>query len=163
MNLREDKAWSYGMGSGIGKNTSGDQYLVVAGSVQTDKTIESMQEIMREYREIVTTRPVSEAELQRVKLSRTQSLPGRFASKRGFLASMMASDNYGLPLDYAETAADRINSVSLDAVNQRARSTIRPDDLTWVVIGDLEKVEEGIRELGYGEMEVWDGFGNRLR
>ena len=163
MNLREDKAWSYGMGSGIGKNTSGDQYLVVAGSVQTDKTIESMQEIMREYRELVTTRPVSEAELQRVKLSRTQSLPGRFASKRGFLASMMASDNYGLPLDYAETAADRINAVSLDAVNRRARDTVRPDDLTWLVIGDLDKVEEGIRALGYGEVEVWDGFGNRLR
>jgi zinc protease len=163
MNLREDKAWSYGMGSGIGKNTSGDQYLVVAGSVQTDKTIESMQEILREYTELVTTRPVSDAELQRVKLSRTQSLPGRFASKRGFLASMMASDNYGLPLDYAETATDRINAVSLDAVNQRARETVRPDELTWLVIGDLEKVEDDIRALGYGDVEVWDGFGNPLR
>ena len=163
MNLREDKAWSYGMGSGIGRNTTGDQYFVVAGSVQTDKTIESMQEILKEYREIVSTRPVSAEELERVRLNRTRSLPGRFQSKRGFLNSMMTSDNFGLPYDYAETAADRINAVTLGQVNERARETLRPDDLTWVVIGDLEKIEEGVRALGYGEVEVWDGFGNRLR
>jgi zinc protease len=163
MNLREDKAWSYGMGSGIGRNTTGDQYFVVAGSVQTDKTVESMQEVLKEYREIVSTRPISAEELERVRLNRTRSLPGRFQSKRGFLNSMMTSDNFGLPLDYAETSADRINAVTLEAANARARATLRPDDLTWVVIGDLEKIEEGVRALGYGEVEVWDGFGNRLR
>ena len=76
---------------------------------------------------------------------------------------MMTSDNFGLPLDYAETAADRINAVTLDAVNERAKETLHPDDLTWVVIGDLDKIEEGVRALGYGAVEVWDGFGNRLR
>ena len=96
MNLREDKAWSYGMGSGIGRNASGDQYIVVAGSVQTDKTVESMQEVLKEYTDIISSRPATAAELDRVKLNRTRSLPGRFASKRGFLASMMASHNYGL-------------------------------------------------------------------
>ncbi|MED5461821.1 MAG: pitrilysin family protein, partial [Pseudomonadota bacterium] len=103
MNLREDKSWSYGMGSGILSNTSGDQALAVFGSVQTDKTMESMQEVMREYEEYVSTRPATPSELERVKLNRIRSLPGRFATKRGFLTSMISSDSFGLPFDYAET------------------------------------------------------------
>jgi predicted Zn-dependent peptidase len=163
MNLREDKSWSYGMNSGILRVATGDQALVVAGSVQTDKTMESLQEIMREYSEYVTTRPATPEELERVKLNRTRSLPGRFASKRGFLSSMIASDSYGLPYDYAENTAARVDAVTLDGVNKRAREEIRPDELTWLIIGDLEEIEEKVRSLNYGPVEVWDGFGNRIR
>jgi zinc protease len=163
MNLREEKSWSYGIGSRIAKNASGDQYLVVAGSVQTDKTMESLQEIMREYSEYVSTRPATGDELQRVKLNRTRSLPGRFSSKRGFLGSMIASDSFGLPFDYAENTAARVDAVTLDGVNQRARNVIRPDELTWVVVGDLAEIEEKVRSLNYGSVEIWDGFGNRVR
>ena len=120
--LREDKHWSYGMSSDIQQNTSGDQYLAVSGSVQTDKTMESMQEIMREYREFVTTRPATDDEVQRVKINRTRSLPGTFATNRGFLASIITSDSYGLPFDYAETRAERIEAVTTAAVNRRAKS-----------------------------------------
>jgi zinc protease len=163
MNLREEKSWSYGIGSRISRNASGEQYLVVAGSVQTDKTMESMQEIMREYSEYVSSRPATMDELERVKLNRTRSLPGRFSSKRGFLGSMVTSDSFGLPYDYAETAAARVDAVTLDGVNDRARDVIRPDELTWIIVGDLAEIEDKIRSLNYGPVEVWDGFGNRLR
>ncbi len=35
--------------------------------------------------------------------------------------------------------------------------------MTWVIVGDLDEIEEKVRSLGYGEVEVWDGFGNRVR
>jgi zinc protease len=163
MNLREDKSWSYGISSRVAKNTSGEQYLVVAGSVQTDKTMESMQEIMREFSEFVSTRPAEDGELQRVKLNRVRTLPGRFASKRGFLSSMIASDSFGLPFDHAETTAARVNAVTLDGVNARARQVFQPDDLVWVIVGDLARIEDQVRSLEYGPVEVWDGFGNPVR
>lgn len=162
MNLREDKAWSYGIGSRISKNATGDQYLMVAGSVQTDKTMESLQELMREFKEYVTTRPAVDSEMQRVKLNRVRSLPGRFASKRGFLNSIISSDSFGLSFDYAENTAQRVNAVSLQDVNDRARQIIRPGHLTWIVVGDLDEIEEKVRSLGYGPVEVWDGFGERI-
>ncbi|MEJ2127627.1 MAG: pitrilysin family protein [Woeseiaceae bacterium] len=87
MNLREDKAWSYGVRSGIGSNASGDQTFAVSGSVQTDKTMESMQEIMRELEEFVSARPPTADEVERVRLNRVRSLPGAYSSNRGFLAS----------------------------------------------------------------------------
>jgi zinc protease len=163
MNLREDKGWSYGMSSGIRSNTSGDQALAVSGSVQTDKTMESMIEIRKEFDEFLSTRPATEDELNRVKLNRTRSLPGRFATRRGFLQSMISSDEYGLPYNHAESTAARIDAVTLEGVNDRAKSLIRPDELTWVIVGDLSQIEEKVRSLNYGEVEVWDGFGKKLR
>ncbi len=163
MNLREDKGWSYGIGSRIQQNSSGDQTLLVSGSVQTDKTMESMQEIRREFEDFVGSRPATEEELSRVKLNRIRSLPGTFSSNRGFLQSMLSSDAYGLPYDYAETTDERIAAVTLEGVRERAVELLHPEQLTWVIVGDLLEIEDDVRSLDYGDVEVWDGFGNRSR
>jgi zinc protease len=163
MNLREDKHWSYGYHSGINSNASGDMTISSSGQVQTDKTAESMQEIMREFSDFISARPATADEVERVKLNRTRSLPGSFSTNRGFLRSIIRSDSYSLPLDYAESAADRVAAVTLDGVDTRARNLIDPGKLTWLVAGDLEKIEESVRALDYGDVEVWDAFGNKLR
>jgi len=163
MNLREDKGWSYGYRSSVSINTSGDMTLASSGQVQTDKTSASMQEIMREFREFVGTRPATSNEVDRIKLNRTRSLPGSFSTNRGFLASIINSDGFALPFNYGESKAARIAAVTLTGVNNRATSMIDPDALTWVVVGDLDVIEQDIRDLGYGDVEVWDPYGNTLR
>ena len=75
----------------------------------------------------------------------------------------MTSDTYGLPYDYAESAADRTAAVTSDGVAARAESVIDTNQLTWVVVGDLEQIEEAVRALGYGDVEVWNAFGEELR
>lgn len=162
MNLREDKGWSYGYRSGVSPNTSGDMTLVSSGQVQTDKTAASMMEIKREFEDFVSTRPVTAIEIDRIKLNRTRSLPGSFATNRGFLASIINADSYGLPFDYGESQAQRIAAVTLDGVNNRARELIDTNKLTWLVVGDLAKIEEEVRALNYGDVEVWDAYGNLL-
>jgi zinc protease len=173
MNLREDKSWSYGIRSYIIRNTSGDMTFSTRGQVQTDKTAESMQEIHKELEAYAGDQPATAREVERVKLNRTRSLPGSFATNAGFLASIKSSDAYGLPFDYAESAADRIEAVSVEGIAERARSVIDTDGLarsvidtdglTWIVVGDLEKIEEDVRALGFGEVEVWNAFGEKLR
>ncbi|MFQ5610018.1 MAG: M16 family metallopeptidase, partial [Woeseiaceae bacterium] len=163
MNLREDKGWSYGYRSNVSSNTSGDQYFATSGQVQTDKTAESMREILKELTAFGRAAPARAREVNRVKLNRSRSLPGSFATNRGFLSSIIASESYGLPYDYAKRAAERVAAVTLDGVNQRAGSMIDTENLTWLVIGDLSIVEDDVRALGYGEVEVWDAFGNVLR
>ncbi len=163
LNLREDKGWSYGYRSGIELNRSGDMALRAAGQVQTDRTADSMREILREFEEYVSTRPATEEEVERKKINRVRSLPGSFSTNRGFLGSIITSDSYGLPFDYAESAADRVEAVTADGVAARASAMIDPAKLSWVVVGDLEKIEDSVRALGFGEVEVWDAFGKRLR
>jgi zinc protease len=163
MNLREDKGWSYGFRSAFRSNTSGDMNYSAGGKVQTDKTAASMIEVRREIEEFLVTRPATANEIDRIKLNRTRSLPGSYATNRGFLNSMIASNSYGLPFDYAEGQAGRIAAITLDGVHDQARQSIKPDVLTWLVVGDLEKIEEEVRALDYGPVEVWDAFGNKLR
>ena len=163
MNLREDKGWSYGYYSAVNTNASGDMTIRTQGQVQTDKTAQSMQEILREIRTFVSTTPATEEEVERVKLNRVRALPGSFATNRGFLSSIIQSDSYGLPLDYAESAATRVEAVTTEGVSARARNTLDPDKLTWLITGDLDKIEASVRSLDYGEVEVWDAFGNKLR
>ena len=163
MNLREDKSWSYGYRSNISQNTSGDMVFRTSGQVQTDKTAESMIEIKRELDEFVSDRPASDEELARGKLNRVRSLPGSFATNAGFLNSMITADGYGLPLDYAESSAARIESVTLEGIHEAARAIVDSGELTWLVIGDLAIIEESVRALEFGEVEVWDPFGNKLR
>jgi zinc protease len=40
---------------------------------------------------------------------------------------------------------------------------VRPDEVVWLVIGDLRKVEAGIRELNLGEVIRLDADGNPIR
>ncbi len=163
LNLREDKGWSYGYRSSIRSNASGDQLLAMSGQVQTDKTAAAMQEIRREFTDFTGDRPASDVEVERIKINRIRSLPGSFATNRGFLSSIVASDSYGLPFDYAEERGERIAAVSADGVARRAREEMDAERLTWVIVGDLAKIEDEVRALGYGTVEVWDAFGNRLR
>lgn len=163
MNLREDKGWSYGYRSSVQPNYSGDQLFSSRGQVQLDKTAASMQEIRGEFEAFTGAEPATETEVERIKLNLIRSLPGSFSTNRGFLSSIVASDSYGLPFDYAEGRAARIERVSADDVAARARATLDPERLTWVVVGDLEQIEAEVRALDYGDVEVWDAFGNRLR
>ena len=163
MNLREDKAWSYGYYSRIIQNRSGDMAFRASGQVQTDKTAEAMVEIKREMDDFVSSRPATDREVARIKLNRVRSLPGSYATNGGFLGSIMTSDSYQLPFDYAETSADRIEAVTLDGVHAAAKDIVDSSKMTWVIAGDLEKIEESVRALELGEVEVWNAFGKPLR
>ena len=44
-----------------------------------------------------------------------------------------------------------------------AKEIVRPDALTWVVVGDLSKIEAGVRALKLGEVKVVDADGKVVR
>ena len=163
MNLREEKSWSYGYRSGISRNASGDMTFRTSGQVQTDKTAASILEIKREIEEFVSGQPATADELARIKLNRVRSLPGSFSTNNGFLGSIISSDNYGLPFAYAESSAERIEAVSLEGVHAAAANILDLGEFTWLIVGDLEKIEQEVRDLNLGDVEVWDAFGAKLR
>jgi zinc protease len=131
--------------------------------VQTDKTAESMQEILKELTGYTGENPATTKEVERIKLNQTRSLPGQYSTNSGFLGSIASADAYGLVFDYAAGAADRISAVTTAGLVERARNVIDTNKLTWVIVGDLEKIEESVSALGYGDIEVWDAFGNKVR
>ena len=50
--------------------------------------------------------------------------------------------------------------MSLDDVNDVAAKVIKPDNMTWVIVGDKNQIESQIRELELGEIVLMDVDGN---
>lgn len=162
-NLREEKGWAYHFAAGVTNAPVGERLFTATGSVQADKTAASMAEIRREITEYVTTRPPTQQEIDRNRIAMIRSLPSGYASNAGYLTSIISSASYGLPYDHGAGAIQRLEAVTPDAVRQAAVRTYRPQDLTWVVVGDLGVIERDIRASGIGPVEVWDALGNRIR
>ena len=162
MNLREDKGWAYGAGSAI-SSARGPQAFSASVSVQMDKTAEAMAEIDREIRDLAGTRPPNEEEIDLIVKGETLSLPGRFETNWSVMRYMQYVERLGLPFDHIETLAGRYHALTPSGVGATATKYLRPDDLVWVVVGDLSKVEDEIRAGDFGTVEIWSPEGERLR
>ncbi len=159
MNLREDKGWSYGAQTGL-FNARGQRIFFVYSSVQTDKTRESIEEVMKELRAFVSDRPATREELAKAIASNTLSLSGRWETAGSVVGTLSEIVQYGLPDDYFDNYARNFRSLSLDRVNNVARKIIRPDAMTWVIVGDRAVIEPELEKLGYGEIHLIDADGN---
>ncbi len=158
MNLREDKHWSYGAGSAI-VQARGQQPFIVFAPVQTDKTKESMQEIEKEFRQFLGTKPATAEELAKTQANQTLSLPGSQETINAVSGSIAEVVRFGLPDNYFVTYPDKVRALQLKDISSAAERVIHPNSMVWVVIGDRSKVEAGIRELKFGELTTIDADG----
>jgi zinc protease len=162
MNLREDKHWSYGARS-IFQSAKGQSPFFVYAPVQTDKTKESLQEVLKELRGIIRDKPVTEEELSVTKDNMTLRLPGQRETMSAITGDVAETITYGLPPDYHDTYAPKVRAVTRQNVATVAEKVLRPDKMIWVVVGDKARIEAGIRELNFGPMEYLDADGNPVR
>jgi predicted Zn-dependent peptidase len=162
MNLREDKGWSYGAGSYVSQAIRQRSFRV-STSVQTNKTAAAMQEIIKEIEAYQQDQPPSDQELDLMVKGKTLPIPGRFATNRSLIGYIMTNEHYGRPYNYAETLADKYKSLTPAILQTAAQENLRPDAMIWIIVGDLEKIEQNIRDLELGDIEVWDANGNQER
>jgi zinc protease len=66
---------------------------------------------------------------------------------------------YNRPDDYVQTLKSRIEGQTDAAVEAAAKQIIHPNQLTWVIVGDLAKIESPIRALKLGKVQVLDADG----
>jgi zinc protease len=159
MNLREDKHWSYGAGSFI-RDARGPRPFIAYAPVQTDKTKESIVELQKELREMVSGRPVLPAELDRAKASLTLTLPGIWETIGAVAGTIDEIVAFGLDDRYFDTYADKVRAQTPASVTSAAARTVLPDHLVWVIVGDRARIESGLRSLGLGEIHLVDADGN---
>ncbi len=157
MNLREAKHWSYGSGSFI-SGAKGQRPYFFYGLVQTDKTSESVAEILRETTEYITTKPATEEEYEKTIKQSVLSLPGSWETNAAVSASLSNVVRYNLDDNYYVTYPAQIKNLTLDEIRTTAARVIKPNNLVWVVVGDKSKYEEGIEKLGY-DVKYIDGDG----
>tara|TARA_B100000809_G_scaffold94308_1_gene92934 strand:- start:5661 stop:8393 length:2733 start_codon:yes stop_codon:yes gene_type:complete len=153
MNLREDKSWSYGVRARLSQY-KGPRPMLVYAPVQTDKTIPSIQEIIREYDEYLSSNPAKDEELEAIVKDLSLGLIGDYETFGALMSGLSGIVSQGRDDNYIDTLPTKYRSMTIDDINSAAKRYLDPSIWTWVIIGDLSKIEEGIEELNLGKIEV---------
>lgn len=152
-NLRETHGYTYGAGSGFSFRRAAGPFIASA-EVVSAKTDSAMIEFLKELRSIRDTVPVSE--LAKAKRYLQLGLPQDFETTGSIAGQMLPLITYGIPLDFYDTAVQKIGAVTQADVQRVARQYVTPEKLTLVIVGDRKTIEPGIRALNPGEIIIRD-------
>lgn len=131
----------------------------LAGSdVRTDVTAPATTEVFNELRRMRDTQ-MTPAELLLSKDSIARSLPGRFERGTEAAATFAELFTYDLPMNYFSTLPERINAVTIEQAQAMAQKYIVPDKMIVLAVGDRAKIEEDMKKLNLGNVEIRDTDG----
>ncbi len=153
MNLREDKGWAYGAFTLV-YPARGQRPFLVYAPVQTDRTVDSIDELMLELNSYLDNRPATEEELERNVKNSVRSLPGQYETGGAVLGAMLSNQRFGRPDDYVPSLKAKYESLEVSDLTEAAEETIHPQSMTWLIVGDLEKIEQPIRDMNLGEVNI---------
>jgi zinc protease len=162
MNLREDKHWSYGARSSL-PEALGQRPWLLSAPVQSDKTLEAIAEIRREVAEFAGPRAATPTEIEKIKQRDVRGLSGQYETNAAVSGAIADIVRFGRPDDWVRTLKQRLEAQTDAGVQQAAVRAFRPNALTWVIVGDLSRIEQPIRGLDLGTVQVLDADGNVLR
>jgi predicted Zn-dependent peptidase len=158
MNLREDKHWAYGAYSFV-PGAVGQRPWLAFAPVQIDKTAESLEEMQREIGDYANgSKPASAEEVQKAVDDDIRGQPGAYETANAVMNTIGGIVRYDRPDDWVTRRNAEVEALTPEQVNAAAR-TLDGNALTWVVVGDLSKIEAGIRALDIGPVQVIDADG----
>jgi zinc protease len=155
LNLRENKGYSYGVFSNMANYNNFGMWWSTGG-VQTDKTKESVVEFVNEMTNLAGAKPITQAELTTAQQGRVRGYSQQFESLSrvsGQIATLWAQ---GLPMAEMQLEVDATGAATMAEVTAASKKYVTPDKLSLLLVGDLAKIEPGIRSLNLGEVVVLD-------
>ena len=158
MNLREDKHWSYGAGVFV-MDTRAQRPLLAYAPVQTDKTSESVTEMIKEITQFTGEKPITQEEFEKTVGNTILSLPGKWETNSSVSGSLVEKVKYNLSDDYWKTFDQKMRSLKVDDARKAAMQLVKPGELTYFVVGDKEKVLPNLQKLGFDEIIFIDADG----
>ncbi len=145
LNLREDKGWTYGAGTGFSGGPELGSFRFSA-EINKEATLDAISEILREIEEYAAGgMSAAEYEYMQNAIGQSDALqyetPG---SKLGLLANVL---RYELPLDYRHQQNEALAAIERDTLNALASAMIHPDHLAIVVVGDADELRPKLETL----------------
>lgn len=120
-------------------------------------------ELTRELKGVLSDKPITPEELKKAQVNQTLRLPGAWETAASVAGSIAQIVRFNLPEDYFKTYPNKVRALTQEDMAKAAKTIIHPDKLIWVVVGDREKIESGIRDLNLGELHLLDADGNPIR
>jgi len=150
--IRETRGWSYGLGGTASSLEHQVPYLISA-PVQANRTGESIQVLMDQYRGFLSDRGVTAAERERIVNANIRQLPGQFETSAAVLNALRSNALFDRPDNYWETLGPRYQQLTPAQLDAEARRLLGDAKFTWVVVGDASVVRPQLESLGM-EVEV---------
>jgi len=154
-NLREAKGWTYGIGSGVFTMRNNRRWII-AGSVNSDHSGDSVAEIGKEMRALTHDHPPEQAELDRMAITAANRNAARLEGDADILEAMADAVSDGLPYDDLVRQPARLRALTIDQVERAAAAFAEPDTVHWVVVGDWPQIRDQFKALNIGEPVVID-------
>lgn len=136
--VREKRGLTYGVSSDLVVMDLGEAWMGSLAS-SNQKAAEAIG-VIRDVWADVAKNGVTQGELDAAKTYMTGSYPLRFDGNGTIASILVGMQMEGFPIDYPATRNARIEAVTLDDVNRVAREQMRPDGLTFVVVGRPEGI-----------------------
>ena len=131
--------------------------------MQTDKTKESMHEILKELTQYVGDKPATEEEFIKAQKNAVMQLPGEWETNGSVLDELQSAIEYDRGTDYLKNYPAMLQNLTLTDIRNAAMKVDKPKNLTWVIVGDRSKIEKGIQELNFGPIKYIDAEGNEVK
>ena len=133
--VREKRGLAYGIDASLSWSKHAS---VISGGTATKNA--SVSEVIRLIREVWqnSIEGVTQAELDFVKERMIGSFALNFSSTNRIAGALLTYQIDNLGIDFINTRNSIINSLTLDQVNQAARELLKPELLTFVVVGQPE-------------------------
>ena len=143
--LREEKGYAYSPGTSLDVWRRAGLWTFDA-EVATADTAAALEETFRQV-ERLRAEPPAAGELAAVKNYRSGLFVISNSSPGGVLGQLAFVDLHGLPDDYLTTWVARVNALTPDQLTAAAAARLDLSGATVVIVGDLAKIEDGIRAL----------------
>lgn len=146
MDLREDKGWTYGVGSSVGRAV-GPRTFTLRTSVQSDRTGDALRLIRSQMAAFPEKKPALAEEVARVTDGNIRGLPNRYETNAQVLGALALNRRLGRPDDWDATLASRLRKIDAAAIDKAAAEWLQPSDMVFVVVGDRRIIDPQLKAI----------------
>ncbi|MBQ4913093.1 insulinase family protein [Maribacter sp. MMG018] len=148
LNLREDKAYTYGSYSSIGNDKYEASRFVATASVRNAVTDSSVVEILNEIDRIIA-QPVSEKELKNTKAKYAGRFVMALEQPQTIANYALNIEKEGLPKDFYKTYLERLEKITIEDVQNAAKKYFSSSNARVVVVGKGSEVLENLENIQF--------------
>ena len=145
-NIREEKGYTYSIGSGF-SYPADTGYFVVTADVRNDVIAPALEEVFKEI-ERIQTEALTDEEINDARDGIVGEWVFGLETYQDFVEAVASYKIRGVELDRLNKWLGYIKDVTTDAVLDIANTYIQPDDFTIVVVGDASEIQEQLETLG---------------
>ena len=145
--VRNDEGLAYSVGTSYNTNLRDINFFLAAAQTRTDATVKAIQSTLDEIRKMRVER-ISKNEFDTAKEIFLYSQVFRFNEPSQALGALMGLEYEGLPPDYLEKEFAGYQAVTAADIERVAREYLHPEQLSIIIVGDVDKFKNELAPLG---------------